>query len=246
MKTPHLYPTDPARSTRGFTLTELLVSIVIIVVLALLSFVGIRSFREKAWAANSSSNLRQNGVAINSYLSDEGHYPEAWDFGGGSGGGSWSWQIRSHLGYQNDKTWPVEAILHPRHGRKGIDALSGADRENLHHYAASAIILQDVDESQSNSTKTYIRAAQVSDPSSIIMLGDVPLKKPLQPAGGAHAAWWSLRFAAVKGSPNDPVDQSALLKSVDFWINGKAQFLFADGHVETLAPKEVKKKHFQL
>jgi prepilin-type processing-associated H-X9-DG protein len=78
------------------------------------------------------------------------------------------------------------------------------------------------------------------------MLGDVPLKKPLQPAGGAHAAWWSLRFAAVKGSPNDPVDQSALLKSVDFWINGKAQFLFADGHVETLAPKEVKKKHFQL
>ena len=50
----------------------------------------------------------------------------------------------------------------------------------------------------------------------------------------------------VNGDGNEPVDEAALLKSVEFWLNNKAQFLFIDGHVETLAPTEVKKKHFQL
>jgi prepilin-type processing-associated H-X9-DG protein len=225
---------------------ELLVTIVIIAVLAVLSFFGIRTIRQKAWAANASSYLRQNGTAIHGYLADKGRYPEGWDFGGGSGGGAWSWQIREYLGYQDGGSWPAETILHPRHGRKGIDELSDNAKENLHHFSASAIVLQDVDESKTDGNKTYIRAGQVSNPPSTIMLGDAPLKMPLDPAGGCHAAWWSFRFAAIKGNPNDPVDESAALKSVEFWMNGKAHFLFVDGHVEALAPKEVKKKHFQL
>ncbi|MCU0750925.1 MAG: type II secretion system GspH family protein [Akkermansiaceae bacterium] len=234
------------RHARGFTLTEILVTISIIVLLAVLSVFGIRSLREKAWAANASSFLRQNGTAIQGYLSDKGRYPEAWDFGGGSGGGAWSWQIRDYLGYHDGSSWPVETVLHPRHGRKGIDALNDNARQNIHHFAASAIVLQDVDETDTKSTKTYIREGQVSNPSSTITLGDAPLKNPLQPSSGCHAAWWSLRFAAIKGSPNDPVDQAALEKSVEFWFNGKAHFLFVDGHVEALSPQEVKKKHFQL
>ena len=224
----------------------MLVTITIIVVLAVLSMVGIRSMREKAWAASSSANLRQNGVAIHGYLADKGRYPEGWDFGGGSGGGSWSWQIREYLGFSNEESWPADAVLHPRHGRRGIDKLTGSARNNLHHYAASAIVLQDVDETKTDSNKTYIRGGQVSDPTATIMLGDAPLKRPLDAASGCHAAWWSLRFAAISGNRNDPVDQKAVLKSVEFWMNGKAHFLFVDGHVETLAPKEVKKRHFQL
>jgi prepilin-type N-terminal cleavage/methylation domain-containing protein/prepilin-type processing-associated H-X9-DG protein len=230
----------------GFTLTEMLVTITIIVVLAVLSMVGIRSIRQKAWEATASANLRQNGVAIHGYLADKGRYPEGWDFGGGSGGGSWSWQIREYLGFSNEESWPADAVLHPRHGRRGIDDLTGSARQNIHHFAASAIVLQDVDETNTDSTKTYIRAGQVSDPTATIMLGDAPLKRPMDTAGGCHAAWWSLRFAAIKGNPNDPVDEAALLKSVEFWMNGRAQFLFVDGHVEALAPKEIKKKHFQL
>jgi prepilin-type N-terminal cleavage/methylation domain-containing protein/prepilin-type processing-associated H-X9-DG protein len=234
------------RHSGGFTLTEMLVSITIIVVLAMLSMMSIRAIRAKAWAATGAANLRQNAVAIQGYLADQGHYPECWDFGGGKGGGSWSWQIRDYLGFSNEKTWPAQAILHPRHGRRGIDELRGAARQNIHHFAASAIVLQDVDESKPNQNKTHIRAGQVLDPSSTIMLGDSLLKKPLDAASGCHAAWWSLRFAAIKGDPNEPVDRDALLKSVDFWMNGKAHFLFVDGHVEALTPKEVMKKHFQL
>jgi prepilin-type N-terminal cleavage/methylation domain-containing protein/prepilin-type processing-associated H-X9-DG protein len=231
---------------KGFTLVEILVTIVIIAALAVLSVMGLQSIRQKSWAATGSANLRQNAVAIHGYLADKGHYPEAWDFGGGNGGGSWSWQIRDYLGFTNEETWPADPILHPRHGRQGIESLTGAARRNIHHFAASAIILQDVDESNPNQSKTYIRSSNVNNPSSVIMLGDAPLKIPLEASSGCHSAWWSLRFAAIKGTPEEPVEESALLRSVDFWINGKAHFLFADGHIESLSRKEVKRKHFQL
>jgi prepilin-type N-terminal cleavage/methylation domain-containing protein/prepilin-type processing-associated H-X9-DG protein len=246
MKPPQAAITAKVRLSRGFTLTEILVTIVIIVVLAIFSVFGIRTLRQKAWAANASSYLRQNGTAIHGYVADKGRFPEAWDFGGGSGGGSWSWQIRDYLGYSNPESWPVETILHPRHGRKGIDELPDNARENIHHFAASAIVLQDVDETKTDGNKTYIRPGQVSVPSATIMLGDAPLKKPFLPSGGCHAAWWSLRFAAIKGSPSEPVDQNAVMNSVEFWFNGKAHFLFVDGHVDALAPGQVLRKHFQL
>lgn len=234
------------RAASGFTLTEMLVVVFIIATLAIVAFFAVRSVRQKAWAANASSNLRQCATAIHSYVGDNSRYPECWDFGGGSGGGSWSWQIRDYLGYDTPGGWPVGAVLHPRHGTAGIDAMSDASRENLHHFAASAIVLQDVDESKTNSNKTYIRPGQISDPSRVIMLGDAPLKQTGDPTTGCHAGWWSLRFAAVSGDGNEPVDETALLKSVEFWMNNKAQFLFIDGHVEALAPEEVKKKNFQL
>lgn len=208
--------------------------------------IGIRSIRQSAWAATSSSNLRQNATAIHGYLADKGRYPEAWDFGGGSGGGSWSWQVRDYLGYQDARSWPADCVLHPRHGKKGIFEKSDSSRQSIHHYAGSAIVLQDVDESNPTGTKTYIKATQVGNPSSVILLGDAPLKQARGAASSCHAAWWSMRFAAVTGRPNDPVDQTAVKSSVEFWIKGKAHFLFVDGHIEVLAPKEVLRRHFQL
>lgn len=246
MNTPNQSPALRDHLKRGFTLTELLVTITIILVLAVLSVVGIRSIRQSAWAATSTSNLRQNATAIHGYLADKGRYPEAWDFGGGSGGGSWSWQIRDYLGYQDARSWPADSVLHPRHGKMRIFEKSDTARQNIHHFAASAIVLQDVDETNPAGTKTYTRATQVGNPSSVIMLGDAPLKKARDASSGSHAAWWSFRFGAVSGSPNDPVEQKAVSSSVEFWMKGKAHFLFVDGHVEALAPKEVLRKHFQL
>jgi prepilin-type processing-associated H-X9-DG protein len=217
------------------------VVIAITAVLGGLSMVGIRSFRQKAMAATASSSLRQNAIAIQGYLGDKGRYPEAWDFRGGSGGGSWAWQIRDYLGFDGESSWPAGSLLHPRHGSKGIDGVRGWDRENLHHFAASAVLFQDV-----NDTKTYVRAVKVNNPTTVVMLGDAPLKREGTPSSGCHAAWWSLRDGTVNGTPNTPVGQSTLIDSVDFWMSGKAHFLFADGHVEALAPTQVLRKHFQL
>ena len=55
---------------RGFTLTELLVVILIIVVIAALSLVGIGRVRDMAAKAGSTSNLKQLQVANISYAAD--------------------------------------------------------------------------------------------------------------------------------------------------------------------------------
>lgn len=229
------------RNRRGFTLIELLVTISIITLLAVVLLIVVRSIREKASAATASASLRQNATAIHGFVTDKGRYPEAWDFRGGSGGGSWSWQIRDYLNYQSVESWPAGSLLHSRHGTKGLDKIKGWDRERLHHFSASAVLFQDV-----NDSKGFTRPPNVKDPASIIMLGDAPLIREKDPSSGCNAGWWSLRDNAVKGNPNSPVDRAALDSSVEFWMGGKAHFLFVDGHIEILAPEQVLRKHFQL
>jgi len=61
-------------SHRGFTLTEMLVVILIIVVLASLAFVSVTRAREAARRSASANNLRQFGVAITSFVADSSGY----------------------------------------------------------------------------------------------------------------------------------------------------------------------------
>ena len=225
----------------GFTLTELLVAIIVLIALALLSTHGVSSIRRNSDAATATASLRQNAVAVQGFVADKGRYPEAWDFRGGSGGGSWSWQVRDYMNYQSTESWPTSPLLHPRHGTKSLDKIKGWDRERLHHFSASAVLFQDV-----NDTKGFTRSTNVTNPATTAMLGDAPLIRANEPSSGCDAGWWSLRGEAVSGSPTSSVDGAALRTSVDFWMKGKGYFLFVDGHVELLAPEQVLRKHFQL
>jgi prepilin-type N-terminal cleavage/methylation domain-containing protein/prepilin-type processing-associated H-X9-DG protein len=64
------------RASRGFTLIELLTVIAIIGILAAILIPTVGSVRKTAKGANCVSNLRQIGVAINLYPSDnKGYYP---------------------------------------------------------------------------------------------------------------------------------------------------------------------------
>jgi len=63
------------RPSGGFTLVELLVVILIIATLGALSFVAIQSLRERAHESTSAANMRQIGIALQSYLSDKNRYP---------------------------------------------------------------------------------------------------------------------------------------------------------------------------
>ena len=63
------------RRLQGFTLVELLVVVIIIAALAALSFSVVKRVRLKANNTVSLANMRQVGVALNTYLSDNDHLP---------------------------------------------------------------------------------------------------------------------------------------------------------------------------
>ena len=65
----------PTRGANAFTLVEMLVVIVIIAALAALTFVTVGKIRSSAFAANSSSNIRQLYVGNQMYLSEYQQFP---------------------------------------------------------------------------------------------------------------------------------------------------------------------------
>jgi prepilin-type N-terminal cleavage/methylation domain-containing protein/prepilin-type processing-associated H-X9-DG protein len=79
---------DSRRS--AFTLIELLVVIAVIAILLALVLSATQQVRQAAARVKCGSNLRQIGIALNSYAGDKGHFPSAYTSPGNMAPG-WSW-----------------------------------------------------------------------------------------------------------------------------------------------------------
>lgn len=66
-----------SRKTRGFTLIELMIVVVIIGILAAIAIPKFQDVTESAKKAACRSNLRNIVTALNLYLADNGEYPGA-------------------------------------------------------------------------------------------------------------------------------------------------------------------------
>lgn len=85
------------RNPSGFTLVELLVVVLIIAALAAISFTGFRAVKARANETTSASNMRQIGIAIQTYVSDKGRYPSPGNMNGDEFQVSWDRIILPNL-----------------------------------------------------------------------------------------------------------------------------------------------------
>jgi prepilin-type processing-associated H-X9-DG protein/prepilin-type N-terminal cleavage/methylation domain-containing protein len=97
------------RCPAGFTLTEILVVILVIAILAAIMFPLVRSMRDKAQGAACTQNLKQIGIGLHSYISENnGRFPSgkahvSWlkDDDNSSLGLSWYDAAAQNLGREN-------------------------------------------------------------------------------------------------------------------------------------------------
>ena len=212
---------------RGFTLTEIIVTIAIVATLASIAVGLSAGARKVAHNATCTSNLRQLGIAVRLYLNDHDNtfppyvqYNEkgtVWYFGleGGSGGAEGERDLNREAG-----------PLFPYIQQVGsIEVCPSFDYENALYKpkfkGASWGYGYNWKLGGGWSGRNPMRIDQLSSQSKVIVFGDCAQANTFQ----------------APASPDNPMLEEFYIlnesfKTVHFRHNHRANFLFADGHVE--------------
>lgn len=245
--------------SRGFTLVELLVVIVIVAVLAALGVVGIQRARESAFMASNITNLRSLGGVLLTVQEGNGALPLGYNW---STGESWATLVVAEATSGNAKQDRI--VLAPTVAR---DIPPQLNHETISNYAVNPIIFPDnISEGGTSTIKYRMSPLRLTRPNEQIFLGDSLPRSATAKHGHSMIVWWGLRggpsgnswsnppvanpssserpISLPKGIEDLKVDSGSGLPA--FRNRGKGHFLFADGHVEALAPSQLKQKHFAV
>jgi len=205
-------------SPRAFTLIELLASIAVIAILSALGFVGFQKARDDADKATCLSNLRQLGIIHLSYAADHrGTIPMAYQ--AKRNPSPWWYWIYYDQGYfpeapsTADKPDSLKLLKSPALVR---NADTWVDNTYMH-------MKQD---NVANATDSDLVLATLSRPASHILDITGGLK------AGAHRPDAMTRYSAIQAA--NPATGSAY-----FVYDGRANVLFADGHVDSLRKEQI-------
>ena len=211
------------RTRDGFTLTELLVVIVIIAVLAAATIPVARGILEGARQAKCAGNLRQWGVATHMYIADNGYFPTASNWVG------YETKVGQYLNNGGSEDTLREVGRCPSHTEKNIG------KKPSYSYRANKYITTP-NQNGSPIRLTNIKAPEpnpfhyVMDPSRAVLFFEVHVHAETI----TNDAYW----AGAGKAPYAPV-----------WANSphrgqKWNFLMADGHVETVNGSALKSEEF--
>ena len=251
---------------RGFTLVELLVVVVIIATLAALAYTAANRAFLSARTTKDVSNLRQCGQSLYVYASDLGYFPMGYNW---SNGMSWTDLVLKEQVGEDPKTTQLEMFHSPLLKQSIPPTLN---QRAVTHFAVNPYLMSDSGPMDPQTgipgPKWIIRPAQLTRPAEQFLLFGIPPQYATIAYKAGHSIAWGLRNMAGGGYPADgsvpqsPVAeaQRAIGLSADLmkadapgtlpdfhrYGSGKGQFMFADGHIESLAPTSVRQKHLAV
>lgn len=201
-----------SRQTRGFTLPELLLSVVIAVILAALVMTGTRFARDRAEDAGCLSNLRHLGVAIHTYAGDHNGFlvNNTYDSDTGKETVRWQTALDPYL-EPNWTTW-TKALSAARfaHAIKSVFYCPAARRPG------SEVLFYGLNQELMNTaaepTRGRLSLPSLTSPSQWVLASDT-----------SGSGW------VISSSLNKLQSVSGVTKRHD----GHPNFLYADGHAES-------------
>ncbi|MCU0795627.1 MAG: type II secretion system GspH family protein [Akkermansiaceae bacterium] len=222
-------------SLRGFTLTELLVTIVIIAILAALSGMLVSRLKESARKAASTGNLRQVGVAVNIFVSENNGFLPA---SRSSKGIFWPELVFEHVGsvtpylIPNTPDRPMDAKVTPVEGYFPLADKSAMTPEGTPirwNYTIngghSKLVFSELSadgKPMPGLGRGYSRPfTQVKKPGRTVMMAE-------------GTSWW-LNASAKPNSDR-----------IRRWSNGTANILWCDGRVSLEDPAELEQSDFHV
>lgn len=231
------------RIKKAFTLIELLTVIAIIGILAAILIPVVGAVRDSARNAQCISNLRQLGLASSLFENDYGHLP--WGIFPDHHGGGW---------------WPIHLIPYV----EGQDRLSDRGAWSAVHecpsrvilpqepgveyamtYAANRTIFVVGSEAEGRLDVSPISTEMIQRPSEVILLGDGTQRT----VGDSNSTFNSLPRTGNPREANSPLpigpdtDPSNSGTWPRYRHNGKANFVFVDGHVAAINKGDLLGRH---
>ena len=222
---------EEKRYHKGFTLIELMVVIAIIAVLAGLLLPALAKSKSKAIQINCLSNMKQMGVGLLLYSED---------FNG---------QLPGNFHHNTDPDFTWTDALSPYLGEVDSIRLCGADprKKEKHDLNGTSYIMNDhlttpLFNAFGEMGESAVRLDQLKDPSATVLFFEASDQLAVSAISSACVACsrsWNL------GGWNNVIkdiqpDRHRSGPSTDDRSNGKANYLFADGHVQLVDARIVK------
>lgn len=222
------------RQRNAFTLVELLTVLAVIGVIAAIVIPVVSSVRGTSENTRSLSNLRQIGVALNTYAAEHGRYPSVEP----EPNFYWATVIAEHMDLPHEER--PEIFQDPT-----VELEAPANEQQVSHYSAHQWIFGNPQDDEDRFPG--LKPMQLAYPESVIL---VVTGVQADANGNVHSALWNLPWLPYDGDYstrlNDPIplDGADEPGGMDYRLNNDSVgVVMADGHVEMIPRGEVTYKN---